>query len=131
MPEPKAGPKPESKPESKQYTGSCHCGKVRFETTLAIEKVISCNCSICGRVGALRTFTPASQFKLLSGEDSLTDYQFGKEHLHHLFCKVCGIHSFASGKGRDGTEMRAVNVRCLEGVDPNALEVTHFDGKSR
>ena len=51
--------------------------------------------------------------------------------MHHLFCKVCGIHSFAMGTGPDGVEMRAINVRCLDGVDPLALEVTHFDGRSR
>jgi hypothetical protein len=116
--------------EAKSYQGSCHCKAVRFEATLAFDKAMECNCSICSRVAALRVFTPAAQFKLLSGEDALTDYQFGKQHLHHLFCKVCGVHSFASGTGRDGVEMRAVNVRCLEGVDVAALEIAHFDGKS-
>jgi hypothetical protein len=115
--------------EPRSYQGSCHCKKVRFETTLALGKVMECNCSICSRVGALRAFTPVSQFKLLSGKDTLTDYQFGKQHLHHLFCKVCGVHSFASGTGPDGVEMRAVNARCLEGVDVAALEISHFDGK--
>jgi hypothetical protein len=83
------------------------------------------------RVGALRAFTPASRFKLSSGADALSDYQFGKQHLHHLFCKVCGVHSFATGTGPDGVEMRAINVRCLDGVDVAALEVARFDGKSR
>jgi hypothetical protein len=120
-----------SKAEARKYMGSCHCGKVRYEVTMALGKVMECNCSICGREGAMRSFVPATQFKLLSGEDSLTDYQFGKHHLHHLFCNVCGIHSFAKGKSPDGTDTRAVNVRCLEGVEPWSLEVTHFDGKSR
>jgi hypothetical protein len=55
----------------------------------------------------------------------------GEHHLHHLFCKVCGVHSFATGTGPDGAEMRSINVRCLDGVDLAALEVAHFDGKSR
>ena len=117
--------------ESKTYLGGCHCGSVRFEATLAPGKAMACNCSTCSRVAALRAFTPATSFKLLSGEDALTDYQFGKKHLHHLFCKVCGIHSFAKGTGPDGVEMRSINIRCLDGVDPLSFEVTHFDGKSR
>ncbi len=112
-----------------KFTGSCHCQRVRFETTLSLDKATECNCSICSRVAAQRAFTPAAQFTLLSGEDALTDYQFGKHHLHHLFCKFCGVHAFASGTGRDGTEMRAVNIRCLEGVDTGSVEITRFDGR--
>ena len=115
--------------ETKKYSGSCQGGNVRFEATAALGKVMECNCSICGRIGAMRAFVPATQFKLLSGEDSLTDYQFGKHHLHHQFCKKCGIHSFASGKAKDGTDTRAVNVRCLEGVEPWSIQTTHFEGK--
>lgn len=115
--------------EATKFLGGCHCRRVRFEATLALGPVVECNCSICSRVAALRAFTRASEFKLLSGEDALTDYQFGKQHLHHLFCKVCGVHSFASGAGPDGVEMRAVNVRCLDGVDPATLPVSRFDGK--
>ncbi|HVI23882.1 MAG TPA: GFA family protein [Myxococcales bacterium] len=115
--------------EPRKYSGSCHCGNVRYEATMTLDKVMECNCSICGRIGAMRAFVPATEFKLLSGEDSLKDYQFGKQHLHHMFCKNCGIHTFAGGKAKDGTEMRAVNIRCLEGVDPWSLTSTHFEGK--
>src|SRR5438270_5005663 len=117
--------------EPKKYTGGCHCGKVKFEATMALDKTMECNCSICGRLGAIRAFVPATKFELLSGQDSLTDYQFGRQHLHHLFCKVCGVHSFAQGMSPDGTDTRAVNVRCLEGVDPWSMKPAHFDGKSR
>jgi hypothetical protein len=117
--------------DAKEYAGGCHCGKVRFQATMALGKVMECNCSICSRIGTLRAFTPASRFKLSTAADALTDYQFGKQHLHHLFCKVCGVHSFATGTGPDGVEMRAINVRCLDGVDVAALEIAHFDGKSR
>ena len=60
---------------------------------------MSCNCSICQKRGALLTFVPAAQFKLLSGEDELTDYQFNKKIVHHLFCSHCGVGSFARGNG--------------------------------
>ena len=117
--------------ETKEYVGGCHCGKVRYEVTLDITApVISCNCSMCGRSGTLLMFVPAGDFKLLSGEDMLTDYQFNKHAIHHLFCGVCGIKSFARGEGPKGP-MAAINTRCLDGVNLDELNVTKFDGKSR
>jgi hypothetical protein len=117
--------------DGKTYQGSCHCGAVRYEATTDLANVIACNCSMCGRSGTLLNFVPVTQFKLLAGEESLSDYQFNKHVIHHTFCKVCGIKSFARGVDPKGNEMRAINVRCLEGVDIDALAVTKFDGKSR
>jgi hypothetical protein len=117
--------------DMKKYSGSCHCGAVKFDAEADIQSVMECNCSICGRTGWRLAFVPATRFHLKSGNDELTDYQFGKMHLHHLFCSVCGVRPFSRGAAPDGTETVAVNVRCLEGVDPDAFEVKHFDGKSR
>jgi hypothetical protein len=116
--------------ELKSYTGSCHCGKVRYEVAMDLDKVMSCNCSMCSRMGWLLSFVPAQQFTLLSGEDSLTDYQFGRQHVHHPFCSSCGIRSFCKGQSKTGDELRGINVRCLEGVDVDSLQVTKVDGKS-
>ena len=114
------------------FGGGCHCGKVRYEVKLDLAKpVISCNCSMCGRAGTLLTFVPADQFKLLSGEDVLTNYQFNKHVIHHAFCRVCGIKSFARGVARDGSATVAINTRCLDDIDLARLNVTPFDGKSR
>ena len=118
-------------PEAKTYQGSCHCGNVRYEVKTDLQPVISCNCSICSRSGTLLTFVGLSQFKLLSGEDSLQEYRFNKHVIQHLFCKTCGIRSFAAGKSPDGSDMRAINVRCLEGVDLDSLTITKFDGKNK
>jgi hypothetical protein len=117
--------------ELQKYSGGCHCGKVRYEVKLDLgNPVIGCNCSMCGRTGTLLSFVPGEQFSLLSGEDVLKDYQFNKKHIHHLFCTVCGIKSFARGTGKDGSPTIAVNTRCLDDVDLDKLNVKHFDGKS-
>jgi hypothetical protein len=116
--------------EVQTYTGGCHCGKVRYEVTTKLEGAVACNCSICGKTGTRLTFVPTEQFKLLSGEESLRDYQFNKKVIHHLFCTNCGIRSFARGKRPDGTEMVAINVNCLDDVDPTAVPTKHHDGKS-
>jgi hypothetical protein len=113
--------------------GGCHCGKVRYRVTgLDLEKpVIACNCSICGRSGSMLAFVPAEKFELVSGEEALRDYTFNKNSIHHLFCTTCGIKSFARGAMPDGTPMAAVNVRCIDGVELDDLNVQKFDGRSR
>jgi hypothetical protein len=113
------------------HHGGCHCGAVRYRVDIDLSKpVTQCNCSICGRSGTLLSFVPAQSFTLEKGEESLTDYQFNKKNIHHLFCKVCGVRSFARGKGPSGP-MVAINTRCLDEVDASTLNVQHFDGKSR
>ncbi len=76
------------------------------------------------------TFVPAEQFQLLTGEENLTEYLFNKKHIHHEFCKTCGVQSFGHAPGPDGKEMVAVNVRCLPNVDTTTLIIDHADGKS-
>ena len=116
---------------AKVHSGGCHCGRVRYEVKADLsDPVIACNCSMCGKKGTLLTFVPNADFKLLSGEDALTKYQFNKKAIDHLFCSTCGVTSFARGKKSDGTAMTAINTRCLDGVDIQKLEIKHFDGAS-
>ena len=115
---------------AKTYKGSCHCEKVAYEVEIELDSVIDCNCSICSKKAALLAFAPASQFKLLKGQDQLSDYQFNKHVIHHLFCKNCGVSSFSRGTAPDGKEMVAINARCLAGVDIKSLTVHPYDGAS-
>src|SRR4051812_13371845 len=112
--------------ETMRYTGGCHCGKGRDEGDAELKGVGSCNCSICAKKGHLLAFVPESQFHLKSGEDVLRDYQFNKHVIHHLFCSNCGVESFARGVGPGGAKMAAINVRCLDAVDFEALPVQRY-----
>ena len=114
------------------YSGSCHCGRVTYEVSLDLaQPALTCNCSICQRTGTMLSFVSPERFTLKSGEDALTDYQFGRESIHHLFCSRCGVRAFARGQQSDGTKMIAVNVRCLEGIDLEGVPTRKFDGRSR
>lgn len=114
---------------NKTHHGGCHCGAVRFQADIDLEQpVISCNCSICSRTGTLLSFVPPDSFKLEKGEENLTDYQFNKKVIHHLFCRTCGVRSFGRGQGPKGP-MIAVNTRCLDDVEVGALKLHHYDGK--
>lgn len=114
--------------ETKTLTGSCHCGRVSYEADADLSQVLSCNCSICRKRGLLLTFVPADKFRLKSGRDALIDYQFNKKVIHHLFCPTCGVEAFGRGIAPDGTPKVALNVRCLDGVDLDTLELRKFDG---
>ncbi len=116
--------------ETQTYSGSCHCGAVKFNVTGNFDGGMTCNCSICRRAGYVLAFVPSVKFELLSGQDTLTDYQFGKKHLHHPFCARCGVRVFSYGTGPDGSEMHAVNLRCLENFDLGSIKVQEFDGKN-
>lgn len=114
----------------RHYTGSCQCGAVRFEADVDVDQTITCNCSRCGRLGAILAFAPPEKFRLVSGEDAVTEYKFNRHIISHFFCKTCGIQGYSRGKMPDGSPMGAVNVRCLDGVDPFSLKPGFFDGAS-
>ena len=113
------------------HQGGCHCGAVRYHVELDLtQPAITCNCSICLRTGAVLAFVSKPAFTLDQGEDNLSDYQFNHKVIHHLFCKTCGVRSFARGTLPDGTESIAINVRCIDGVELDKLALHPYDGKS-
>jgi hypothetical protein len=111
------------------HTGSCHCKRVRFEVTAPrVLNVTDCNCSICSKSGYLHLIVPKSRFKLLSGQDALTTYQFNTRTARHLFCSVCGIKSFYVPRSHpDGY---SVNARCLDASTIEQMTVVPSDGKN-
>ena len=115
----------------KTYKGSCHCGAVRFEADIDLSAgTFKCNCSICFKSRAWLAAAPANAFRLLSGEQSLRDYQFGKKKIHHFFCTQCGVRPFSRGTDPKGEVSYAVRVNCLDGVEPQEFAeapVKYFD----
>ena len=111
-----------------RHTGGCHCGSVRFEIQAPAHiEVSDCNCSICAKSGYLHLTVPQSRFRLLSGSDCLTSYQFNTGTARHLFCSVCGVKSFYVPRSHpDGY---SVNFRCLNADDFASVLTTEFDGK--
>ncbi len=111
-----------------RYTGGCHCGRVRFEVEAPAElQVVECNCSICAKAGFLHLIVPASRFRLLRGQDDLSEYRFNTGTARHLFCAHCGVKSFYVPRSHpNGID---VNVRCLD-LDPGQpIRVEAFDGR--
>ena len=112
------------------YKGSCHCGQIAFEVEGELTQVMDCNCSICTRKGAPLWFVPRQQLRLLTPEENMSTYSFGKQTIKYRFCARCGIHTFGEANDPAGNAMAAVNVRCLEDVDLSSLQVKHFNGRA-
>ena len=108
--------------------GSCHCGKVRFRVTADLDRVTECNCSICNKKGFLHLIVPPGQFELLAGKGDLASYSFNTGVARHTFCKHCGVHPFYVP--RSDPDKIDVNVRCLDGVDADAIPAAPFDGSN-
>lgn len=107
--------------ERKAYTGSCHCGGITYEVVTDFPELTTCDCSICKRKNALMVKVHESDFRLLSGEELLTKYQFHTNTASHFFCKVCGIYPFH--RKRVTPDYFGINVYCLEGFDPSGIPV--------
>lgn len=118
-------------PEYKIYHGQCHCGAVRYEALTDLASMGDCNCSRCRRLGWVMQSLPADRFTLLSGESSLSLFHFNTETIDHLFCRTCGIESFARGTDGQGNETVMININCLEDAPPvDRAAVKHWDGAS-
>lgn len=112
------------------YKASCHCGKNAFTFEGEVGELLACNCSMCQRRGSLLWFTPRENLRLLTPESALASYTFHKHVIRHRFCPACGIHLFGEAANAQGQAMAAINMRCVEDVDIDAIPVRHFDGRA-
>ena len=119
----------------KTYHGSCHCGAVQFECELDLaEGTSKCNCSICIKTRNWSAMTRPEGFRLLTDESALSDYQFGTNSNHWLFCRTCGVRSFGRGYVEAiGGAYVSVKVTCLDDVSAEELlaaPVRYCDGRN-
>jgi hypothetical protein len=116
-------------PKLVTHRGGCHCGAVAFEVDAPARlEVQHCNCSVCSMTAFLHLIVPASRFRLLRGTEALETYSFNTGTARHLFCRRCGIKSFYVP--RSNPDGFSVNVRCLDHVTIENVEVTDFDGRN-
>jgi len=109
--------------------GGCHCGAIRFSAEGDFSSAMVCNCSHCAMKGFYLAFVPREDFTLKKGEGAYTTYRFNTGTIAHNFCSTCGVEAFGYGKGPDGAEMAAINLRCGDDIDLAALSVQKVNGK--
>jgi hypothetical protein len=117
--------------KSEKHEGSCHCGLVRFEVAVPPDARISrCNCTICRRTGAASTTVAPTAFRLVSGDETLAQYEWGGRTAKRFFCKTCGIHCFAMGHMQQPSgDYVLVNLNCVDDIDVDEAKVVYWDGR--
>ena len=111
------------------HRGGCHCGRVRYAFEAEPELVVTeCNCSVCTKSGYLGITVPGERFRLLCGEDDLSEYTFKTGIARHRFCRHCGIKSFYVPRSHpDGI---SVNFRCIDEGTVRGVNRRSFDGRN-
>ena len=120
------------------YTGSCHCGAIRFQADLDLDQGSNrCNCSYCAKVRAWFAFAKgAERFRLLDG-GGVSEYRWtppghSEPHLTFTFCRTCGVRTFARGELESlGGTFHAVHVPALD-LSPEqfaAIPVRYLNGR--
>ncbi|MEM1233433.1 MAG: GFA family protein [Pseudomonadota bacterium] len=114
-------------------TARCHCGAValRIAAHGPLSEARRCDCSFCKRRQAATIGVKAADLTVLKGAGILTRYQWGTNAAEHFFCSNCGIYTHHRRRIPDQHGDYGINVGCLEGVDPSALEpIPYFDGRA-
>jgi len=112
------------------HTGSCHCGRVRFQVSIDTRQGGRCNCSICTKISQLGSSVKPEAFKLLAGSDSISEYVWGHKIGRRAFCRHCGVHCFGSGHLAElGGDFVSINYNTLDDVVPLDVKVIYWDGR--
>jgi hypothetical protein len=121
---------------AKKYTGSCHCGRVKFEATLDLADGTSkCNCTSCWKRRWWSTRVKPENFRAIAGQEELSGYKPGAETGHGGFCKHCGVATYGwvdAAEWNDGAYV-SVSVASLDDLDPAELAaapVQYQDGRN-
>ncbi|KAF8424214.1 Mss4-like protein [Tirmania nivea] len=128
-----------SAPSDITYSGSCHCGQVKYQVDLPPDpttwELTRCNCTICHKKGYLsmypkdvKTFTLVSPASM----EEVGNYKFGSLSLNHQFCKNCGTNVFGHGWiDATGRDHLIINAYTLDDVDLSKTKARkYWDGRA-
>lgn len=107
-------------------TGSCLCGKVRYEIRGPAQAMYYCHCIMCrkatGTSFATNMLVRAEDFVLVAGQETVKPYRSSPDELRH-FCSECGSPVYSEAEHRRGI----LSIRCgLLNGDPKIRPAHHI-----
>ena len=98
-------------------TGSCLCGKIRYEVNQPLHNVIACHCTHCQKISgagaSFNTVVPTSAVKFISGHPKyFKDTAQSGNILNRYFCGDCGSSIYSQRE--KSPEMTILKVGTLD-----------------
>jgi len=107
-------------------TGGCVCGGVRFEVTAPLESAGWCHCTRCQRRTGVHASASArtapGSFRIVLGDDLVSEFAPPGGGFVKAFCSVCGGHLYS--RGPDGWDRVGVRLGAIDG-DPGIRPQHH------
>jgi hypothetical protein len=118
------------------YSGSCHCGRVKFEADIDLSAGTSkCNCTSCWKRRWWAVQVKPGDFRSIQGADELVRPGASGVRGRGGFCQNCGVTPYAwvdAAEWNDG-ERVSINVAALDNLPPADLllsPVRYCDGRA-
>jgi hypothetical protein len=107
---------------------TCHCGTIRIQVRQLPRTVISCNCSICRRYGALWAYYKPTSVAIEAPKGSLSKYSWNQKIRDYHRCKQCGCVTHYTYRGRQRDKTIGVNAANFSPPALAEVRVRHLDG---
>ena len=109
------------------YHAACICGTVRFAVDAIPKLAMPCICPRCRGQGLRIVHVDQTCFRLLVGEDMLTEPMDAARDPHHFFCRRCGEAVFGFVDIPNNGRRVTVNVACLNRGSVDDISVSDYD----
>ena len=125
---------------------TCHCGATKLEVQQPPTHAGECNCTFCGRTGAVWGYYQPGEVNILSeAEDKI--YSASGYGEHH-FCGKCGMQTYgvspdwgsmynSDGTPKNGdptavptTKIYGINLRLIDDFDWSSVAIEKMDGRN-
>ncbi|MGK0441159.1 MAG: hypothetical protein ACJA0N_000956 [Pseudohongiellaceae bacterium] len=109
---------------SKQLTGECLCGSIKFSVTDSFKAFYQCHCKQCqqltGSAFASNVITDPDNIQWLSGPSKITHYEHPSRGFSKSFCKICGSAIPFLNKHKTSLIVPAGSLNDLPDIQPQA-----------
>lgn len=109
---------------SKQLTGECLCGNIKFSVVDSFKAFYQCHCKQCqqltGTAFASNLFTQPDNIEWLSGQEKVTHYEHASKEFSKSFCTQCGSAVPFVNKTKTSLIVPAGSLNELPDIQPQA-----------